>query len=339
MEQITIPQIRILDAVAKENNFSKAAALLGISQPAVSIQLRVLQKRYGVNLYYRRGKKIILSELGTELVTMGRKVLGLLNEMDTRVRETSELFSGRLHIGLSCHYFVKRLLPKFLEAYPGVRVKASIGHSTRLKEEVKACRLDIAEITDIRPDPELYHLKFSEQEILVFVSSDHPWADRSRIDLSLLDTEKMVALHNESMTRQIFDQKLDEKGIKPDIILELDSWETMKETVASGIGFGIALEDEFGPDDRLIKIALTGARFTANQYFVCQPEYRDLNMISAFLGIAAKESEKNRIIKQIEKEKNHETPDETGRFSCGGPGPDVQHRPCRRDSGLHGPGR
>ncbi|WP_022666383.1 LysR family transcriptional regulator [Desulfospira joergensenii] len=309
MEQITIPQIRVLDAVAKENNFSKAAVLLGISQPAVSIQLRELQKRYGINIYYRRGKKIMLSELGLELVTTGRKVLGLLNEMDTRIRETAELFSGKLHIGLSCHYFVKRLLPRFIEDYPGVSVKASIGHSARLKEEVKACRMDIAEITDTQPDPHLFNLKFSEQKILLFVAQSHAWAGLSHIDITRLDNVKMVALHNESMTRQIFNKKLDEKGINPNIVLELDNWETMKETVAAGIGFGIALEDEFGPDHRLAKIALKGARFTANQYFVCQPEYRELKVVSAFLEIAAKESEKNRILKQIKKEKKHETSD------------------------------
>ena len=140
MENITIPQIRILDAVAKENNFSRAAVLLGISQPAVSIQLRGLQKQYGINIYYRRGRKIMLSDLGLALVKTGRKVLGLLDEMDTQVREAAQLNTGKIHVGLSCHYFVKRLLPRFIGAYPGVSVKASIGHSARLKEEVTACR-------------------------------------------------------------------------------------------------------------------------------------------------------------------------------------------------------
>ncbi|MCG8637684.1 MAG: LysR substrate-binding domain-containing protein [Desulfobacterales bacterium] len=300
MENITIPQIRILDAVAKENNFSRAAALLGISQPAVSIQLRGLQKQYGINIYYRRGKKIMLSDLGLALVKTGRKVLGLLDEMDTQVREAAQLNTGKIHVGLSCHYFVKRLLPRFIGAYPGVSVKASIGHSARLKEEVTACRMDIAEITDTRPAPNLYNLKFSEQEILLFVSRDHPWAGRPQIHIRHLHNEKMVALHTESMTRRIFSRKLNEKGITPNIVLELDNWETMKETVSAGVGFGIALEDEFGPDERLVKIALKGARFTAGQYFVCQPEYRELKVIAAFLDIAEKESEKYRILKQIE---------------------------------------
>lgn len=301
MDQITIPQIRILDAVAKEENFSRAAALLGISQPAVSVQLRDLQKRYGVKIYYRRGKKILLSDLGMDLVKTGRKVLGLTAEMDTCLREASALVSGKIHIGLSCHYFVKELLARFMGEYPGVRVKASIGHSASLLEEVIACRMDIAEITALEPDPRLFSLKYSEQAILMFVSKTHPWADKSRINIRRLDGEKMVALHGKSMTRQIFDRKLARAGVRPDVALELDNWETMKEVVAAGIGFGIALEDEFGPDDRLKKIALKGDDFKAFQYFVCQPEYRELKLISAFLDIAAKESEKLRILKQIAK--------------------------------------
>ena len=114
------------------------------------------------------------------------------------------------------------------------------------------------------------------------------------------------------MTRRIFDRNLDGKGIKPDIVLELDNWETMKETVAAGVGFGIALEDEFGSDDRLVKIPILGALFNANQYFVCLPEYRDLNVISAFLDIAGKEGEKNRILRaclkhELQGEKNEKT--------------------------------
>ena len=299
MNHITIPQIKILDAVDKEKNFSKAAKLLGVSQPAVSLQLRELQKKYQIKIYYRRGKEIRLSELGLDLLKTGRKVLGLLNEMDATLKNAGDLLIGKLNIGLSCHYFVKDLLAKFMEKYPGVKAKASIGHSSTLMDAVGDCRLDIAEITGLEPDPRFHSIKYSEQQILLFVSKKHPWANKKKIHIESLHGQKMVALHNQSMTRQIFDQKLSQFHVEPDIALELNNWDTMKETVAAGIGFGIALEDEFGPDDRLVKIALNGSDFTAFQYFVCLPEYRDLRIISAFLDVAAVESEKHRILKKI----------------------------------------
>ncbi|MCG8552724.1 MAG: LysR substrate-binding domain-containing protein [Desulfobacterales bacterium] len=310
MERISLPQIRVLDAVATEKNFSRAAARLGITQPAVSTHLRDLQKRYGINIYFRRGNKILLTPLGNELANSGRKVLGLLERMDHQIRDAAHLKAGKIKIGLSCHYFVTKLLPKFIKVYPGIKIKANIGHSGKLKEEVLSCQLDVAEVTAIEPDPLLYNLKFSEQRILLFVSQDHPWAGQPCINMEQLNGEKMVALSNKSMTRQIFNMNLDGKGVRPDIVLELDNWETMKETVMAGVGFGIALEDEFGPDDRLVKIPIKGASFKANQYFVCLPEYRELNVVSAFLDIAKKEGEKYRILKQIEKMNSKEKKNE-----------------------------
>ncbi len=305
MEHITISQIKILDAVAKNKNFSKAAEYLGISQPAVSLQLRELQKRYGVLIFYRKGREVRLSDLGQELLSTGRKILGLLSEMDACLKGSRDLMSGNIHIGLSCHYFVKGLLASFMARYPEIHVKATIGHSSSLVEEVLACRMDIAEITALRPDPRLHHLKYSEQEIFLFVSKDHPWAFRKQIHIKKLHNEKMVALHTKSMTRQVFDEKLSPFGIRPDIALELDSWETMKDSVIAGIGFGIALEDEFGPDDRMVKIALKGADFKAFQYIVCLPEYQDLKLISAFLDVAHNESIKNRLFKQSQNEEGN----------------------------------
>lgn len=306
MDHITISQIRILDAVEKEKNFSKAARLLGVSQPAVSLQLRELQKKYRIKIYFRRGKEIHLSGLGLELLKTGRKVLGLLNEMDATLKNAGDLLTGTLNIGLSCHYFVKGLLGKFMEKYPGVRVKASIGHSATLIAEIEACRMDIAEITALEPDPRFHFFKYSEQQILLFVSKHHPWAGKKEIMIESLHNKKMVALHDRSMTRQIFNRKLARFNVVPDIALELDNWDTMKETVAAGIGFGIALEDEFGPDDRLAKIRLKGSDFTAYQYFVCQPEYRDLKLISAFLDVAVAQRDQHRILKKIKTNQSKE---------------------------------
>jgi len=294
---ISIAQVKILDAVAREKNFSRAAQYLGISQPAVSLQLRKLQKQYGVGIYFRRGREIHLSERGLSLVKTGRKVLGLLNDMDSCLKEAGELLSGRLRVGLSCHYFVTDLIARFMAGYPGIRVRASIGNSESLLASVADCRLDVAEVTALEPDPRFYNLRYADQEILLFVAGTHPWAEKRDISLSDLHGENMVALHTPSMTRQIFHRRLSEEEVRPKIALELDNWEAMKEMVAAGIGFGIALEDEFGPDKRLRKIRFSGPPIIAHQYFVCQPEYRELKLISAFLDIARREKETREIVK------------------------------------------
>lgn len=283
--QIRISQLKALDALAKERSFSRAAETLGVSQPAISIQLRNLQQNQRLKLYVRRGKTVEFTDFGQDLVLKARKILSLLKDMENSVQAATELLSGRLAIGLSCHYLVMELLAAFMEQYPGVQVDATIKDSTTLVEEVLACKLDIALVTATQPDPRLHNTLYGRQQIVLFVSVHHPWATQKSISIKDLDHQKMVARHSSSMTRTIFERCIKQKQIKPRIALELDSWASLREAVAAGIGFGIALEDELSADDRLVPLAVDSAGFVAYQYFVCLPEYLNLRPVNAFLDL------------------------------------------------------
>lgn len=286
--EIRISQLRALDALSREKSFSAAAEALKVSQPAISLQLRNLQQKHGVKLFMRKGKSIEFTQFGQGLVLKARKILSLLKDMENSIQAVSELQSGHLAIGLSCHYLVMELLAAFMERYSGVQVDAYIKDSVTLIDEVINCKLDIALVTGSQPDPRLHNTLYSQQQIILFVSRDHPWANQDRLHFKELHGQRMVARHRSSMTRQIFESKVKGEGIKPRIVLELDSWASLKEAVAAGIGFGIALEDEFSEDPRLVKLELEGADFQAYQYFVCLPEYLNLRPVNAFLELATR---------------------------------------------------
>jgi DNA-binding transcriptional LysR family regulator len=177
------------------------------------------------------------------------------------------------------------LLAVFMERYPGVQVKAKIGDSAKLIEDVIACRLDIAGVTGLEPDNRLVNIAYRDQPIILFVARNHPWARHVGISAAELNDQPMVARHGSSMTRRIFESRLNDRNIHPRILIELDSWEAMKAATAAGIGFGIALEDEFGHDDRLVGITLTDVDLSARQYFVCLPEFEQLRSVQAFLDV------------------------------------------------------
>lgn len=283
---MNLNQLKALDALAFHGSFSQAAKALGVTQPAVSIQVRKLQDAYGVKLFRRWGRQVEFSDLGQALVLKARKVLGLLDDFEATLTAASQLESGRLDIGLSCHYFVMNMLAVFMKRYPGVQVRAQIGDSQTLIEDILACRLDLAEVTATGPDKRLFNFAYSDQSIVLFVSRHHPWAELSHLEAGQLHGEAMVARHASSMTRQIFEQRLEAFDVQPRVVMELDSWETMKEAVAAGIGFGIALEDEFTHDHRLRGIPLAQVDLTARQYFVCLPEFAHLRAVNAFLDLA-----------------------------------------------------
>lgn len=281
-------QLKALDALEQAGSFAGAAERLGLTQPAVSIQLRKLQAAHGVKLFWRCGRHLEFSALGSDLVLKARKILGLIEDFEGTLASAGELRSGRLDIGLSCHYLVMDLLAVFMERYPGIQVKAKIGDSVTLVEDVLACRLDLAEITGGVPDDRMVNFVYSDQAIVLFVSEHHPWARRPSIDAAELNGQDMVARHATSMTRQLFKRRLNHHGIHPRVVMELDSWEAMKEAVAAGIGFGIALEDEFIHDPRLIGIPVSDLDLSARQYVICLPEFEHLRPVQAFFDVAKK---------------------------------------------------
>lgn len=283
---MNLHQLKALDALARHRSFSKAAKALGVSQPAVSIQLRKLQDQYGVNLFRRWGKQTELSELGDELVLKARKILGLLDDFETTLITAGNLEAGRLNIGLSCHYFVMEMLAVFMARYPGIQLRARIGDSQKLIDDILACRLDLAEVTGTVPDKRFHNYAYSEQCIVLFVAKGHPWTDLPALRAERLNGEAMVARHTTSMTRRIFQQRLAALDIHPRVVMELDAWEAMKEAVAAGMGFGIALQDEFSRDERLTGIPVSGIDLSARQYFICLPEFEHLRTVQAFLALA-----------------------------------------------------
>ena len=278
-------QLKALDALATYGTCLQAARALGVTQPAVSTQLRKLQDTYGVKLFNRWGKQVEFSPLGKTLVLKARTILRLLDDFEATVDSAGRLESGQLAIGLSCHYFVMDMLAEFMKRHPGVTLRAQIGDSLTLIDEVLACRLDLAEITAAEPVKQLFNLAYSNQQIVLFVAGHHPWALLPELDAGQLHDQAMVARHSTSMTRRIFEDRLSKLEVVPRVVMELDSWETVKEAVAAGIGFGIALEDEFSSDERFRAVPLQGIDLSVRQYFVCLPEFKQLRTVQTFLDL------------------------------------------------------
>ena len=282
---VNLNQLRSLDALETTRSFTGAANRLGLTQPAISVQLRKLQGQHGVKLFWRCGRYLEFSDLGNELVLKARKILGLVDDFEETLASASCLRSGRLDIGLSCHHFVMDLLAIFMARYPGVQVRAHIGDSAELIEAVRDCRLDLAGITGTQPDTDLFSLPYAGQSIVLFVSIQHPWSKRTYLDASDLDEQPMVARHSGSMTRRIFERRLARQSVRPKVVMELDAWEALKDAVAADIGFGIALEDEFAHDSRLVGVPVRDMDLSAGQFFVCLPEFEKLQAVQAFFDL------------------------------------------------------
>jgi DNA-binding transcriptional LysR family regulator len=292
---MNISQLKALDAAVRTKSYTKAAQELAISQPAVSQQLRELEKQYQVRLIYRRGKQIEFTPLALALVRKARICLTFIKDMEQTLQAEGDLQAGSFRIGLSCHYLVMELLAKYMESFPAVAVNSQIADSETLIERVLDCQLDIAAITALEPDPRVENFLYSCQRIVAVVNHQHPWAELDSLVVDQLQDAPMISRHISSGTRAIFERRLAELDISPRVVLELDSFDAMLEAVVAKIGFAIVLEDEFNGDERLRCVPFSGVEMIANQYLICLPEYKELNAVSSFLNMASEA----KVIKQF----------------------------------------
>ena len=134
-------------------------------------------------------------------------------------------------------------------------------------------------------DTRFYSLPYSRHRIVLLVRRDHPWGRRRAVKLSELEGERLVLREVGSATRRSFEEALTqaEVGIRP--VLAIGSREAVREAVASGLGIGIALEDETPPDRRLRTLPIADADISLHSHVVCLQERRSAPLIKAFFDV------------------------------------------------------
>ncbi len=279
-------QIRAFHAVATEGSFTKAARLLGVSQPAVTIQVRALEEAYGVNLLHRSGQRVSLTDLGDGLLEHTRRIFDLEQEADELLTAARELRGGHLKAGADGPYFVMGLLASFISLYPGVRVTVAMGNSQSVLRDLIEYRTDVAVVARIDDDRRFFAKPYSRQRVVIFVPRGHQWAKRRGINLAELEGQPMVLREKGSSTRQILEEALKQANVAPHVVMEIGSREALHEAVAAGLGIGVVTESELGQDDRLATLKIADATLEAREYVVCLKERCSVRTVQAFFDLA-----------------------------------------------------
>jgi len=235
--------MRLFVQVVEEQSFTVVARKLGISQPAVSNQMRALEDKLGVKLLYRKGKGFALTPEGE---TVYRHALHILDECSELMREiggSEKLMNGKVHIGAS-HIPGEYLLPSYLAPfralYPEIKFKLSIGDSLEMAEKVLAHEVDFAVVGAIFDTEKLTSEFWLKDELVFVVSREHPLSAGQSIDLSMLKEYPMIIRETGSGHRRSFEEALTKLGLELndfDVALEVGSTEAVKNAVRSGLGY------------------------------------------------------------------------------------------------------
>jgi DNA-binding transcriptional LysR family regulator len=254
MKDATVRQLQIFEAAARALSFSAAAQNLHLTQPAVSMQIRQLEHFAGVPLFERTGRRLYLTNAGEELLVHARAVLRALEDADETFAAMKGLRGGRVRLAVvsTAKYFAPRLIARFGQSHPGVRIYLQADNRDAVVRTLTANDVDLALMGRPPEDGELVATAFADHPLVVIAPPNHPLARRRSVPLETLAQETFLVREPGSGTRGALERFFSERGLPLKVGLEMPSNETIKQAVMAGLGLGfislhtIALEQSVG---------------------------------------------------------------------------------------------
>jgi len=238
---VTLRQLKVFEAVARNLNYTQAAQELHLTQPAVSMQIKQLEESVGLPLFEQMGKQTYLTEAGREMYHYCRAISQQLSEAEEVIEQLKGIKRGHLDVSVAstANYFATRLLASFINHFPEVSFSLDVTNRATLLRQLEQNDKDIVIMG--RP-PEDRHLEteaFMENPLVVIAPPDHPLASQNKIPLKHLEEEAFVVREPGSGTFIAMERFFTQHGIKLKTGMQMTSNEAIKQAVEAGLGLGI----------------------------------------------------------------------------------------------------
>ena len=239
---MNISQLRTFVTVTDAGSFSEAARQMGISQPAVTMQIQSLEADVGATLLDRRYRRIDLTEAGRVLLPYARRVLAEVEGAREQIAALSGTLTGRLVIAASTTpgvYVIPRLLGRFLRENPEVGVTITVRDTAGVVDEVESGRANFGVSGAMVKGAHVAFAPLGVDELVLICSAGSSLADRTSVATSELADVDWVMRESGSGTRQVTERFLAEQGIEATelrVIVELGTGEAMVSAVEGDLG-------------------------------------------------------------------------------------------------------
>jgi len=278
---ISLNALRCFAAVVEGGSISRAAEIMGVSQPTISVTLTGLERACGSLLLHRR-PRLALTDAGQDLLARARLVLGRMDELEETMRQSRDMRRGGIAIGLSTPAHAMPCIATLMTAHPELRVRTRLGNTNGLLEALAACEIEVAIMTLTEAVEGMACTLLVEQRLIACVPASAP---RASISLQELAEGPLVLREQGSMTRAMMEAAFGAHGLSGRIALEVGSREAAREAVAAGIGISVVLDGEALHDQRLLAVPILGAPITGGVYAVALPESLELPAVRAFIDL------------------------------------------------------
>lgn len=244
---MNLRQLEAFYLVVKRKSFTRAAEELNVTQPAVTMQVKSLEKSLNLKLIQRVGKTLQLNEAGELLYQYAEKIFYLVFDADEKMRDFKKLMKGTLQIGTTKHYaryIMPYLLSEFQRRYPRIKVILDEGNSEDMARSVLEMKNELALISEINLDQKIKSNFFSSVEFFLVASSEHRFSQRKSISMRELNEEPVILREKGSALRAAILRKFHEYGIWPSVIIEASSLDFIMDYVKQNKGVSFMIEPD-----------------------------------------------------------------------------------------------
>lgn len=265
---MNLNQLRAFYTVIKTGSFSSAAEELCVTEPAVFIQVRSLERHLGFTLLDKIGKELKPTEAGKVLYEYGEKIFTLVDEAAKAVQELQDLKHGYLRVGVTqalAQYLMPTLISDFRDRYPHIAVSLDGSSSRELVEGILQHRYELAVVARVPYPDRITFIPYTRDDILLVVSPHHALAKKKKVSLVKLTKEPVILTDAKSAVKFSVWKVFEKQGLHPDTIIEAGNIEFIKQLVEKGKGYSflasVAVREEI-KKRLLVAIPLENGVFT-----------------------------------------------------------------------------
>jgi DNA-binding transcriptional LysR family regulator len=289
---MTLRQLEVFLAVAREKSFSLAAKKIRSSQPTLSEHVSELETELGKQLFFRRGRRrvVTVTEAGRVFAEFAERAISAIEGGRQALADLDGLAHGSLLIGASTTpglYVLPRIIAAFRTKYPGVDVKLQIANSQAIEGRVRERELDLGIVGGhaLRPGEECLTAGMRDELVLI-VAPAHAWSRRRDVTPESLADEPLLVREEGSATRSVTERAL--QRVKFRVAMELDHTEAIKQGVMAGLGVAFvslyAVQGEIAAG-RLRALRLRGVRIQRHFHIIHHEARRVTASARAFMEL------------------------------------------------------
>ena len=296
----TLNQLRIFLKVAQTESITKAAEVLHLTQPAVSIQLKNFQDQFDIPLTEVIGRRLYLTDFGKEIEIAAEKILDEVNAISYKTQAYKGQLTGKLKISVvsTGKYVIPYFLTDFLKQHSGVELLLDVTNKAKVIESLEKNEVDFSLVSVLPSNMKLDKVELMQNKLFVVGNQEMKFL-RKEYDKKIFETIPLIYREKGSGTRFVMEKFIEKNKLPVHKKMELTSNEAVKQAVIAGLGFSImpliGIKNELNSGNlQIIPVKRFPIKSVWNLIWLKE---KNLSPVaSAFLQYVRKE--KNNIIKQ-----------------------------------------